>query len=633
MRSRAVVLLSVIIFSLCAFAARKPYTPGAIHLDREGGKWAERTLQHLSLEEKVGQVFMIRVKAQFLNVDSPDYLELRDQIRKYHIGSLIMTVPSEGIFVYRNEPFEAANLLNRLQKESKLPLLVAADFERGVGMRLQGSTLFPHAMAFGATGKLDYAEAFGRITAQESRAIGVQWNFFPDVDVNSNPANPIINTRSFGEDPQQVSALADAYIRGARANGMLTTAKHFPGHGDTATDSHLGLAQVTGDRERLNSVELVPFRSAIADGVDSVMVAHVTVPALDSDPNRVGTTSPAIVTGLLKQQLGFKGIVVTDALEMGGLTHLYSGNSGQASVDAFKAGNDVLILPSDLDAAFRAMLAAVRSGEISRAQLDASVLKILKAKASVGLFRSRVVDLDELPKRLAKPENLALAQQISDDAVTLVRDNGKLLPLKQSGTVAAALPYQTTEEARNRVVVVIFSDDMRSDSGRGLDRQMRSRIPDANVLYVDARFAAPMSETVLNAVSQAKAVIAAVFEIPTAGKMVSTSGAMKNSVGLSAASGALLQKILDGAAARTVVVAMGNPYLAEDFPSVQNYICAYSSVSVSEISVVKALFGEIAIHGHLPVTIPNIAARGTGIDRQPQTAKEESSDDNPKTQR
>jgi beta-N-acetylhexosaminidase len=632
MQSRAAVLLSVIIFSLSAFAAKKPSAPGPIHLDRDGEKWAERTLRHLSLEEKVGQVFMIRVKAQFLNVESPDYLELRDRIRQYHIGSLIMTVPADGIFVYRNEPFEAANLLNRLQKDSKLPLLVAADFERGVGMRLQGTTLFPHAMAFGAAGKLDYAEAFGRITAQESRAIGVQWNFFPDVDVNSNPANPIINTRSFGEDPQQVSELADAYIRGARANGMLTTAKHFPGHGDTATDSHLGLAQVTGDRERLNSVELVPFRNAIADGVDSVMVAHVTVPALDPDPNRIGTTSPAIVTGLLKQQLGFKGIVVTDALEMGGLTHLYPGNTGQASVDAFKAGNDLLILPADLDAAYHAMLAAVRSGEISRVQLDASVLKVLKAKASVGLSHARTVDLDTLPKLLDKPENLALARQISDDAITLVRDNGRLLPLEQSGTVSAALPYQTTEEKRNRVVVVIFSDDVRTDSGRVLDRQIRLRIPDANVLYVDPRFATVMSDTVLNAVSQAQAVVAAVYEIPTAGKVVTTSGPMKNSVGLSGPSGTLLQKILAQAAEKTVLVAMGNPYLAQDFPAVQNYICAYSSVTISEISVAKALFGEIAIHGHLPVTIPNIAARGSGIDRQPQTAKEGPSNEKPKAE-
>src|SRR5438445_12271907 len=211
-----------------------------------------------------------------------------------------MSVPVEGPFLLRNQPFEAAELLNRLQKESKLPLILAADFERGVSMRLYGTTIFPHPMAFGAAGKPEYAENFGRITAQEARAIGVHWNFFPVADVNSNPANPIINTRSFGEDPKQVGDLLAAYIRGAHSAGLLTTAKHFPGHGDTATDSHLGTAQVTGDRARLDAVELPPFRKAIEAGIDSIMVAHVTVPALDPNLNAVATVSPQMVTRLLK---------------------------------------------------------------------------------------------------------------------------------------------------------------------------------------------------------------------------------------------------------------------------------------------------------------------------------------------
>jgi beta-N-acetylhexosaminidase len=232
-----------------------------------------------------------------------------------------MTVNVDGPILLRNQPYEAASW-NRLQSESKIPLIIAADFERGVSMRLHGTTVFPHPMAYGATGNLQFAEAFGRITAEEARAVGVHWNFFPDADVNSNPANPIINTRSFGEDPKQVGDLVAAYIRGAHAGGMMTTAKHFPGHGDTATDSHLGVARVTGDLARLNSVELPPFRTAIEAGVDAVMVAHVSIPALEPDPNRVATTSTAVVTDLLKKQMGFKGIVVTDALDMAGLTRL-----------------------------------------------------------------------------------------------------------------------------------------------------------------------------------------------------------------------------------------------------------------------------------------------------------------------
>jgi beta-N-acetylhexosaminidase len=613
------VVLCALVYA--AFAAEKYQQPGPIHLDSEGEKWAEKSLHKLSTEEKVGQLFLVWVRAEFLNVNAPEYLQLRDNIRKYHLGGFTMTVPWDPPFLYRSQPYEAAELLNRLQQDSKLPLLIAADFERGVTMRLHGATEFPHAMAFGAAGKLEYAEAFGRITAQEARAVGVHWNFFPDADVNSNPANPIINTRSFGEDPQQVGDLVAAYIRGARANGMMTTVKHFPGHGDTASDSHLGVAQVTGDLARLKSVELPPFQKGIAAGVDSVMVAHVSVPALDSDPNHVATTSPAIVTGLLKNQLGFRGIVVTDALDMAGLTRLYGAHIGRAAVDAFKAGNDVLLIPADLDASYRAMLEAVHSGEISPAQLNASVLKILKAKASLSLHKTRLVNIEAVSTLVGKPGNLALGQQIADDSITLVRDNGKLLPLKSAGTAAAGLPYQRVEEVRDSTVAIIFSDDMRTDTGRKLDRQIRERVPDANVIYVDPRIAAAMSDDVLKAVDNAQSVIAAVYEVPVPGKVMKGANGVTNSVGLSDASGALLQKVLDRAAEKTAVLAMGNPYLAQDFPAVQNYLCTFSNASVSEVSVVKALFGEIVIRGHLPVSIPNVAQRGAGIERPAQIAQ------------
>jgi len=605
---------------VCFSAAKdRPQRAGPIHLEHDGERWAEKTLRKLSLEEKVGQLFMVRLQADFLNTDNPEYLQIRDSIGKYHLGGFIMTVRWEPPFLYRTQPYEVAELLNRLQQDSKLPLLIAADFERGLTMRMHGATEFPHAMAFGAAGKVEYAQAFGRITATEARAIGVHWNFFPDADVNSNPANPIINTRSFGEDPQQVGELAAAYIRAARANGMMTTVKHFPGHGDTATDSHLGLAQVTGDIARLKSVELPPFQAAIAAGVDSVMVAHVSVPALD--PDHVATTSRPVVTDLLKNQLGFKGLVVTDALEMAGLTRLYTAHIGREAVDAFKAGNDLLLIPADLGTSYQAMLEAVKSGEITPAQLDASVLKLLKAKASLGLHKARLVDLAALSSEVGKHENLAQGQQVADDAITLVRDNGKVLPLKESGTTAPGLPYQRVEEVSDRVVTIVFSDDMRTDAGRTLERQIRSRVPDSRVIYVDPRVAVALSDEVMSGVEHAQSVIAAVYEIPIAGRVMNGANGLINSVGLSDTSGVLLQKVLDHAAAKTVVLAMGNPYLAQDFPAVENYVCAFSSANVSEVSAVKALFGEISIHGHLPVTIPNIAQRGTGIERPAQLAR------------
>jgi len=605
------VLFLALTLTLPAFA-KKPLHPASVNAAR-GDKWAERTLRRLSVEEKVGQVFVIWCRASFLNVESPEYLQWLEAMQKYHVGGFAMSVHVDGPFLLRTEPYEAAELLNRLQRESKLPLLVAADFERGTATRLMGTTNFPHAMAFGADGSLEDAEMFGRITAQEARAVGVHWNFFPDADVNSNPANPIINTRSFGEDPKQVGDLVTAYIKGAHEAGMLTTVKHFPGHGDTATDSHLGVASVNGDRAHLDSIELPPFRQAIAAGVDSVMVAHVTVPALDADPNHVATISTAVVSDLLEKQMGFKGLIVTDALDMAGLTHLFANNIGRAAVEAFKAGNDLLLIPADLGASYEAMVKAVRSGEISPQRLDHSVLKILKIKGRLGLNEARTVDLSAIATAVGKPENITFGQQVADSAITLVRDSGKVLPLKSKGTAKAGLPYMTREETHNQVVAVLFSDDVRTDSGRAFGREFRTRIPDARVIYVDPRIAAGMSDEVLKAVDEAQTVVAAVYVIPTAGKV-------GNSIAMADATGMLLEQVLDHAAEKTAVVAMGNPYLASDFPKIESYMCTFSNASVSEVAAIKALFGEIAIRGHLPVTIPNVAQRGAGIERAAQVA-------------
>lgn len=590
--------------------------PGPIHVDRAGQKWVDKTLRKMSPEEKVGQLFAIWVRVQFLNDADPIFVQLRDNIRKYHVGSLVMSVPVDGPVLLKSSPSVTADLLNRLQRTSKLPLIVSADFERGVSMRLNGATVFPHAMAFGATGKMEDAEIFGRITALEARAIGVHWNLFPDADVNSNPANPIINTRSFGSDPTQVGDFVAAYIRGAHEGGMLVTAKHFPGHGDTATDSHLGVAEVTGDRARLDAVELPPFKHAIDAGVDAVMVAHVTVPALDPAPNRVATTSKSIVDGLLKEEMGFKGLVVTDALDMAGLTRIYAKDIGREAVDSFKAGNDMLIIPPNLDASYRSMMQAVHSGEISRQRLDESVRKILELKASVGLNKARLVDLSQLSNEVAKPENLEVGQRIADEAITLVRDNGKVIPLQSFRTPEAGLPYHPLTEVSNRLVVVIFSDDMRTESGRMLEREILTRVPDAHVIYVDARSAAGMRASVVEAVEAAEHVIAAVYVVPTAGKaMRATGGGLTNTVAMDDTTGSLLNAVLDRAASRTVVLAMGNPYMVQEFPAIENYVCAFSNASVSETAAVKAIFGEIPISGHLPVMIPGIASRGDGLQR------------------
>jgi beta-N-acetylhexosaminidase len=591
-----------------------------VHLDRKGERWAQTTLRKMTLEEKIGQMMMVWAKVQFLNPESPEFLELRDEMTKYHVGGFGVTVATEGSQLIMSEPLEAAALTNRLQKDSKYPLLIAADFERGLSMRLEGATAFPAAMAFGATGDKNLAREFGRISARESRAIGVEWNWFPIADVNSNPANPIIDTRSFGEDPALVSEMVAAYIEGARSEGLLTTAKHFPGHGDTDTDSHLTLARVPASMDRLNSVELVPFRSAIAAGVDSVMVGHLIVPAVEPDPNRPASVSAHVIKDLLEGQLGFKGLVVTDGMDMAGLTHVFSGSeadiSREAAVAAVKAGEDVVILPGDLGAAFNGLLQAVKSGEISPARIDQSVLKILRAKASVGLNEKRFVNLSNVEEEVARPDDVAFAQSVADRAVTLVDDKSKLIPLAAQATGTAAKPGRPA----SRIVAVIFSDRPRgSDGGRAFANELRTRAPGATVFFVDPSNSGYVFDSVMAAVRDAGSVIAIAESVPNPRR--TTEGRAGGSAGLDKGPMQLLAQMVKTAGAKTIVVAFGNPYTGGSIPGIQTYVCTYSNTVVSATSLARALFGEIPIHGRLPVSIPNLAPRGTGLDRDAITVR------------
>ena len=607
-------LAKISILALFAIASLASAAP--VHLDRKGEKWAASTLRKMSLEEKIGQLIMPWARVEFLNVQSPDYLALVEEMKKYHVGGFGVTVFTDGGALLKSEPLEAALLTNSLQKESKYPLLFAADFERGLSMRLNGATAFPAAMAFGATGDTQLARDFGRITAIEARAVGVPWNWFPVADVNSNPANPIINTRSFGEDPAKVGAMVSAYIAGARAEGMLTTVKHFPGHGDTDADSHLTLARVNASMERLNAVELVPFRAAIAAGVDAVMTAHVTVPAIEPDPSRPASISSNVVTGLLQDKLRFHGLIVTDALDMGALTRVFTGDlaqvSGAEAVQAIQAGNDMVIIPADLGGAYNGLLNAVKQGTLNEQRIDRSVLKILRIKASVGLNRNRFVDVEAVNKEVGKPDNIARAQQIAVRAVTLVKDNNNLLPLKPSETAS-------DKADESRIVALIFSDDAHgTEGGRTFARQLRQRAPNAKIFFVDGSNAAYISPEVMAAVRSAADILAVAEAVPSARRTIN--GNRSGSVGLDESAGALLADVLKEAGPRTIVAALGNPYIGANVPGIDAYICTFSDTSISAASLVGALFGEQAITGHLPVSIPGMAAMGSGIDR-PATAK------------
>jgi beta-N-acetylhexosaminidase len=604
------VLPIVLLLAQCAFAA----TP--VHLDKKGEKWAASTLRRMTMEEKVGQMIMVWAQVQFLNVESPEYLRLRDEMRQYHVGGFGVTVATDFGALMKSQPLEAAQLTNTLQKDSKYPLLFAADFERGPSMRLNGTTPFPAAMAFGAAGDPELARQFGRISAEETRAIGIQWNWFPVADVNSNPANPIINTRSFGEDPTVVSKMVAAYIDGAHSGGLLTTVKHFPGHGDTDTDSHIGLARVNANMDRLNAVELVPFRNAIAAGVDSVMVGHITVPAIEPDLKLPASISSRVITGLLKEQMGFRGLVVTDALEMGALMSVFTGTDAEISaaqaVQAVQAGDDMVIIPADLEGAYNGLLDAVKQGKISKERIDESVRKILRMKASVGLNHNRFVDLSAASQEIARPASIAAAQQISDRAITLVLDANKIVPLKLSSIPS---PQSSGVSNGERVVAILFAGAAHgSEGGRAFVHELRNRVPDAIVFYVDAENAGNISGEVLAAVKGATTVIAIAESVPTARRTIQ--GHTGGSVSMETGPSQILADLIKDAAAKTVLVAFGNPYIGEGIPGIQTYLCTYSNTTASASSLAAALFGENSIHGRLPVGIPGLAQRGAGLDRE-----------------
>src|SRR6202035_671497 len=416
---------------------RAPVAPKPAGLSSESERWVAQTLKSMSLDEKIGQLFAVWAYGSFLSTESQDYKDLLRDVEEKHIGSFAIQTQGAPTGIVRSQVYPTAMLVNTLQRHAKFPLLVAADFERGTSMRIDEGASFPHAMAVAATGRPEDAYTVGKITALEARAAGVPWIFAPDADVNSNPDNPIINTRSFGEDPARVSEFVAAFVRGVEENGALATAKHFPGHGDTSTDSHLDLPLVSSDLAHLDRVELAPFRAAIAAGTSTIMTGHLAVPALEPDPDVPATMSPRITTDLLRRQMGFEGLVVTDALDMGGVTMRYP--PGEVAVRSILAGADVLLVPPVLDAALEAVRDAVASGRIPMSRVDEAVTRVLRAKAKLGLNKTKLVDLDALPRNFERPEFARASLDIADRGVTLLRDDAHILPLDATKPVRALL--------------------------------------------------------------------------------------------------------------------------------------------------------------------------------------------------
>jgi beta-N-acetylhexosaminidase len=544
----------------------------------------------MTLQEKIAQLVVLPFYGDAPNPRSAEYQKYLRWVRHLRVGGLILVNRVQDGRIRSAEPYAMAAFLNRMQRAAKIPLLTAGDFERGDSMRVDSETLFPHAMAFAATRDASLSRFEGEVTARQGLAMGVPWILAPVADVNNNPDNPIINIRSYSEDPAEVSAHVRAFIEGAHSVGpVLVTAKHFPGHGDVSTDTHIALAVNNADRLRLDQTELPPFRAAIAAGVDSVMTAHIAVPALDA-PDIPATLSPAILTNLLRNELGFRGIVATDALDMSGITKRW--NAGQAAVKALEAGADVLLIPANPEEAIAAVVSAVRRGSISRARLDDSVARVLAAKARLGLQRRHLVNLETMMDDLDTPEDIQRVQEIADRAVTLVRNERNLLPLNPQSTAS----------------FLVLTERRGSTQGRVLAAEIRKRIPNAQVVALDpAASDADLTQAADGARSADAIVVAAFVSV----------AAYRGTVGLSAGYATLLNALLESGKP-VILVALGNPYLLRSFPAVTAYLTTYSPVAPSEVAAAKALFGEIPIRGRLPVTIPGFAKYGDGIQLPPR---------------
>ena len=544
-------------------------------------KAAQSILKTLTLRDRVAQLVMGISYGDVPSPRSPEYERFRHWIKDLHIGGLLVINHVQYGLVRTADPYAMALFLNQMQRMSKVPLLMGGDFERGASMRVSDTTKFPFAMAYGAARDLKATRDAGLMTAREARALGIQWVFAPDSDVNNNPANPVINIRSYGENPDDVAAHVAAFIEGAHSdpkNIALLSAKHFPGHGDTDLDSHTDLPSLAADRDRIDTVEMKPFKAAIAHGVDSVMSAHITAPALDQ-ANVPSTVSRKVLTGLLREELGFRGLIVTDAMNMAGITKQFGG--GEASVRAIEAGADVLLAPPNPEAAIRAVVAAVEKGRIARARIDESAQRVLEAKVHVGLTKKKVVDLDSIGAALDSPEETAHAQSVADRAVTLVRNEGDVVPL--------VAPDQTC--------LVVSSGLRISAFGQKMAEEFRKRAPQALVVFVDNLLPEVALEAVLGDTSACSAVVFATF---------TTNPVLNGELT------PFVQKLSEGAAP-VVFVSLGNPYLVTPFSKVAAYLATFNTAPTGEIAAVKALLGEIPMTGKLPVTIPEFGQYGDGI--------------------
>ena len=560
-------------------------------MSAQDSAWIDATIRALSPRERVAQLIMPWVPGEYAAVGSPEYEQVRGWVEDDKVGGLVLSI---------GMPLSYAAKLNHMQRLARVPLLITSDMENGSGMRLGGSyalpsllpqgggTVFPPVMALGATRSEDLARQLGEVLGAEARAVGVHVTFGPVLDVNANPLNPIINVRSFGEDPSLVSKLSAAYIRGARSKGLMTTGKHFPGHGDTETDSHIGLPTIRGTKAHLDSVDLPPFRTAVGNGIDAIMTAHIAVTGILGDSAPPATLSPYFMTDVLRKEMNFRGLLVTDAMTMGGVANRYG--STEPLVLALQAGADILLMPHSVTEAINTITKAVESGRITQARIDESVRRVMRMKAQAGLRTGRLVDLNAVDTIVNVPARSRVAAEVAEKAITVARDSGSLVPLSRNV---------------RRILSITYADGGDLVAGRVFNQELRSGGLRVSTETVDSRTTTAELDQLRLQADSADVVIASAYVFPRESR---------GSIGAAGGFPAFIEQ-LSAARKNLIAISFGNPYLVSAFPSVPTYVLAWGGAPVSQRAAAHAILGRNAISGRLPISIPPWFKVGDGLDR------------------
>ena len=540
--------------------------------------YIDSLIANAPLRDKIAQLFIVQAEGRFVTVDDRRFNEIKNLITDYHIGGLIFM---------KGDVYGQAILTKKFQAISQIPLWITQDMEWGAAMRVEGTTRFTPAMGLAATGNPDNAFLMGQITAKEAKALGVHQIFAPVLDVNNNPANPVINVRSFSTDPKLVAEYGSAFIQGVQSQRVVATAKHFPGHGDTDTDSHSSLPVVNSDYSRLDSVELLPFKVAIGDGINSIMSAHISFPEISPEKNLPVTLDPSVLKNILIDSLNFEGLVITDAMEMRGITSVFS--PGRAAIKALNAGCDLILMSPDIYTAIAEVEDAVQKGEISEERINQSYRKILLWKETYGLFDgSNVVDIDKLDEEINTKTSRAIAERIARESITVLKNKQNILPINSA-------KYQN-------ILLVSIANDRSGTTGAEFATELRKYHSNVSFMVFDQRTGSEEKEKILSKAKKSDLIII--------GSYVNLR--FRKSLQVSSSQHTLIRQLIN-THKPTALVTFGNPYVLANLSDADVQIMAWYNSEFQEKAVASALFGASEISGKLPLQIPGLYTFGDGI--------------------